>query len=66
MLYRAFVSPFALTECTGEPGVGAVPRCERKVLYPEKLFGSLLVAGTVVLPQLEDKLARLKERCPVE
>ncbi len=62
VLYRSFFPLFALLECTGEPVVGQVPRCERKVQYLEKLFGTLLVAGQVVMAQLRDRLRLVKER----
>ena len=62
VVYRAFFPLFALLECTGEPVVGQIPRCERKVLYLEKLFGALLVAGAVVLSHLETRLGLVRER----
>jgi hypothetical protein len=61
VLYRAFFPLFALLECIGEPVVGQVPRCERKVLYLEKLFGTLLVAGQVVMAQLRERLRVVSE-----
>lgn len=61
VLYRAFFPIFALLECAAVPVVGQAPRSERKVLYLEKLFGAMLLAGQVVLPMIQARLRQLQE-----
>ena len=58
LVYRAFFPVFALLEFTGSPALGSTVRLQRKVLYMEKVFATLLLLGTTVRHQLEGALQR--------
>jgi hypothetical protein len=58
IVHRQFFQIFALLEMTGSPALGSTIRCQRKVLYMEKVFATLLLLGTTVRHQLEGALQR--------
>ena len=65
LVHRHFFPLFALLELTGAPVLGAAMKVNRKVMYLEKVFGSLLLLGRefrakvqVLLRQQWDPTAR--------
>jgi hypothetical protein len=57
LVYRAFFPVFALLEFTGCPALGSAVRMQRKVLYMEKVFAALLLAGHSLKRDVETALA---------
>ena len=58
LVYWAFFPVFALLEFTGCPALGSAVRMQRKVLYMEKVFAALLLAGHSLRADIDAALAR--------
>ena len=56
LVYRAFFPVFALLESTGVPRADTPLRCQRKVLYMEKMVGALLLCARPVRRRLQAAL----------
>jgi hypothetical protein len=57
LVYRRFFALFALVELTGCPALGASVRCQRKVMYMEKVVATLLLCSDAVRGQLVTAIA---------
>ena len=56
LVYRTFFSVVGVLESTGDPTMGCNVRCQRKVVYMEKIFAALLLGGNALRDQVDSKL----------